>query len=109
MGDGFMATFDGASRAERCANEIAIGAPVLGIEVRTGLHTGEIEIRGNDVARLAVTIANRICDLAGPGEVLVSETVRLPMVGSSGIEFEDRREHTLKGVPGTWRLFAANG
>jgi class 3 adenylate cyclase len=109
MGDGFMATFDGASRAVRCANEIAIGAPVLGIEVRTGLHTGEIEIRGNDVAGLAVTIANRICDLAGPGEVLVSETVRLPMVGSSAIEFEDRREHTLKGVPGTWRLFAAKG
>jgi class 3 adenylate cyclase len=109
MGDGFMATFDGASRAVRCANEIATGAPDLGIEVRTGLHTGEIETRGNDVAGLAVTIAKRICDIAAPGEVLVSETVRLPMVGSSDIEFEDRGDHDLKGVPGTWRLYAVNG
>jgi class 3 adenylate cyclase len=109
MGDGFLATFDAASLAVHCANEIANGAPALGIEVRTGLHVGEIELRANDIAGLAVTIAKRICDVAGPREVLVSETVRLPMVGSSGIEFEDRGEHRLKGVPGSWRLFAVRG
>jgi class 3 adenylate cyclase len=109
MGDGFIATFDGASRAVRCATEIASGVSALGIEVRTGLHVGEIEARGHDIAGMAVTVAKRICDFAAPSEVLVSETVRLPMVGSSGIEFEHRGEQQLKGVPGSWKLFAVRG
>jgi class 3 adenylate cyclase len=71
------------------------------------VHTGEVETRGDDIAGLAVTIAKRICDLARPGQVLVSETVRLPMMGA-GMEFRDEGEHELKGVPGTWRLFALN-
>jgi class 3 adenylate cyclase len=69
------------------------------------LHTGEVEVRGDDIAGLAVTIAKRICDLAAPGQVLVSETVRASMVGA-GIEFNDQGEHRLKGVPGSWRLHA---
>jgi class 3 adenylate cyclase len=70
------------------------------------VHTGEVEVRGDDIAGLAVTIAKRVCDLAGPGEVLITETVRLPMVGG-GTEFLDRGEQELKGVPGTWRLYRA--
>jgi class 3 adenylate cyclase len=68
------------------------------------VHTGEVEVRGNDIAGLAVTIAKRVCDLAGPHQVLVTETVRSSMVGA-GFNFEDQREHELKGVPGTWRVF----
>ena len=75
------------------------------MELRAGVHTGEIEVRSNDIGGLAVSIAKRICDRAEPGQVLVSETVRSLMVGS-GIAFEDRGEHQLKGVPGTWRLYA---
>src|SRR6516162_6258075 len=108
IGDGFLATFDATGRALRCAAEILAGAKDLGLELRAGVHTGEIEMRGDDIAGLGVTIAKRVCDLAGPGEVLVSETVRHHMVGS-GIELEDRGEHQLKGVPGTWRLFSVEG
>jgi class 3 adenylate cyclase len=105
IGDGFLATFDATGRALRCAAEILAGAKDLGLELRAGVHTGEIEVRGDDIAGLAVTIAKRVCDLASPGEVLVSETVRGHLVGS-GTEFEDRGDYQLKGVPGTWRLFA---
>jgi class 3 adenylate cyclase len=105
MGDGFLATFDASGRALRCAAEILAGAKDLGLELRAGVHTGEVEARGDDIAGLAVTIAKRLCDLAAPGQVLVSETVRSLMVGS-GLGFEDRGEHQLKGVPGTWRLHA---
>jgi class 3 adenylate cyclase len=73
-----------------------------------GVHTGEVEVRGDDIAGLAVTIARRVCDLAGSGQVLVSEMVRGHMVGS-GIEFDDQGEHELKGVPGAWRLYAVTG
>jgi class 3 adenylate cyclase len=104
-GDGFLATFDASGRALRCAAEILAGAKGLGLELRAGVHTGEVEIRGDDIAGLAVTIAKRVFDLAGPGEVLVSETLRAHMIGS-GTEFEDRGEHQLKGVPGSWRLHA---
>jgi class 3 adenylate cyclase len=107
-GDGFLATFDATGRALRCAADILAGARDLGLELRAGVHTGEIEVRGDDIAGLAVTIAKRVCDLAGPGEVLVSETVKGHMVGV-GVEFKDRGEHQLKGVPGSWRLFSVEG
>jgi class 3 adenylate cyclase len=104
-GDGFLATFDATGRALRCATEILGGAKSIGIDLRAGVHTGEVELRGDDIAGLAVTIAKRVCDLAGPGQLLVSETVRGHMVGA-GIQLRDQGEHELKGVPDTWRLFA---
>ena len=88
----------------RCAAEIVEGAKGLGLELRAGVHTGEVELRGTDIAGLAVTIASRVCDLAGPGEVFVTRTVTDLVVGS-GIEFEDRGERELKGVPRKWHLF----
>jgi class 3 adenylate cyclase len=103
-GDGFLATFDATGRALRCAADILAGAKDIGLELRAGVHTGEVEVRGDDIAGMAVTIAKRVCDLAGPGQVLVSETVRGQVIGSR-IEFLDRGEHELKGVPGAWRLF----
>ena len=106
IGDGFLATFDATGRALRCAAEILAGAKDLGLELRAGVHTGEIDVCGDDIAGLAVTIAKRLCDLAVPGQVLVSETVRINMVGA-GVTFEDQGEHQLKGVPGTWPTFAA--
>jgi pimeloyl-ACP methyl ester carboxylesterase len=108
MGDGFLVTFDGPARAIHCARSIVSEAPSLGIEVRTGLHTGECELIGDDVGGVAVNIGARIGSLADGGEVLVSGTVKDLVVGS-GLEFEDRGAHTLKGVPGEWRLFAAAG
>jgi class 3 adenylate cyclase len=107
-GDGFLATFDGPGRAIRCACAIRDVVSALGIEVRAGMHTGEIERRGDDIAGIAVHIGARVSALAGPGEVVVSSAVP-PLVAGSGIEFEDRGEHELKGVPGTWRLFAVRG
>jgi len=107
-GDGFLATFDATGRALRCAADIVAGAKDLGLDLRAGVHTGEIEVRGDDIAGLAVTIAKRVCDLAGPGEVLATRTVADHVVGSA-IEFEDRGERRLKGVPGTWRLFRVVG
>jgi class 3 adenylate cyclase len=104
-GDGFLATFDGPGRAVRCALAITEVTVSAGIRVRAGIHTGEVELRGNDVGGLAVHIAARVSALAGPGEVLVSSTVKDLLVGS-GVDFEGRGEKTLKGVPGTWRLFA---
>jgi class 3 adenylate cyclase len=104
-GDGFLATFDGTGRALRCAAEILAAAKAIGVDLRAGVHTGEVEVRGNDIAGLAVTIAKRVCDLAPTGEVLVSGAIP-PLVAGSGVVFDDRGDHELKGVPGTWRLFA---
>jgi class 3 adenylate cyclase len=104
-GDGFLATFDATGRALRCAADIVAGAKDIGLDLRAGVHTGEVEVRGDDIAGLAVTIAKRVCDLAAPGQVLVSETVRGHMVDSR-IEFSDQGEYQLKGVPGSWRLFS---
>jgi class 3 adenylate cyclase len=107
-GDGFLATFDATGRALRCAVEILAGAKDIGLDLRSGVHSGEVEVRGDDIAGLAVTIAKRICDLAGRAQVLVSETVRSNMVGT-GIEFANEGERELKGVPGSWRLFSVAG
>lgn len=107
-GDGFVASFDGPARAIRCAQAITEAAEALGVRVRGGLHTGECEVRGDDLGGLAVHIAARVAALAAPGEILVSGTVTDLVVGS-GIEFNERGEHELKGVPGTWRLFAVQG
>jgi class 3 adenylate cyclase/pimeloyl-ACP methyl ester carboxylesterase len=104
-GDGFLATFDATGRALRCAGDILAGAKDIGLELRAGVHTREVEVRGDDIAGLAVTIAKRVCDLAGPGEVLASHGVEAAVAGS-GVGFEDRGDHKLKGVPGTWRLYA---
>lgn len=104
-GDGFLATFDGPARAIRCAVAIAESAGQIGIDVRVGLHTGEVELVGDDVLGIAVNIGARITTLAGAGEVLVSGTVK-DLVAGSGIVFDDRGDQTLKGVPGEWRVFA---
>ncbi|HKX76392.1 MAG TPA: adenylate/guanylate cyclase domain-containing protein [Acidimicrobiia bacterium] len=104
-GDGFLANFDGPGRAVRCARALAEAIASLGIQIRAGVHTGEVDRRGSNVGGLAVHIAARIAALAGPSEVLVSGTVKDLLVGS-GFEFEDRDEHQLKGVPGSWRVYA---
>jgi class 3 adenylate cyclase len=106
IGDGFLVTFDATTRAVRAAMEIVTAAKTIGLEVRAGVHTGDVEIRPDDIVGLVVTIAKRICDLAGPGEVLVSEAVKPQLVGS-GIATSERGTHVLKGVPETWCLFAA--
>jgi class 3 adenylate cyclase len=108
VGDGFVATFESPGRAIQCALAIRDTLRAFDIDVRAGIHTGEIEARGDDVAGMAVHIGARVSAQAGPGEILVSSTVKESVVGSS-IEFADRGEHELKGVPGTWRLFAVNG
>jgi class 3 adenylate cyclase/alpha-beta hydrolase superfamily lysophospholipase len=105
MGDGFLATFDGPARAIRCASAVQEEVAGLGIEVRAGIHTGEVELIGDDVGGMAVNIGARIGALADPGEVLVSSTVRELVVGS-GLEFAERGVEKLKGAPGEWRLFA---
>ena len=108
-GDGFLADFNGATRAARCAIEIVTRPRAVGVNVRAGLHTGEIEIRDDDVAGLAVTIyAKRICDLAGPAQVLISETVKGVLVGSE-IAVSDVGTHRLKGVPENWQLLPRRG
>ncbi len=105
-GDGFLATFDGPARAIQCGKEIGQQVRKLGLEVRAGVHTGEVERLGDDIAGIAVHIGARIASIAGPGEVLVSGTVR-DLVAGSGFEFDDRGTHELRGVPGEWRVFAA--
>ena len=105
MGDGFLAMFDGPQRAIRCAMAIRDTVQALGIQVRAGLHTGECEVRGDDIGGIAVHIGARVSALAGANDVLVSSTLRDLVIGS-GIEFDDRGAHQLKGVPGEWRLFA---
>jgi class 3 adenylate cyclase/alpha-beta hydrolase superfamily lysophospholipase len=104
-GDGLLATFDGPARGVRAAQAIVDRSHLLQLQVRAGLHTGEVELRGEDVAGMAVHIGARIGALAGPDEVLVSRTVTDLVVGS-GLEFEDRGTHELKGVPGEWPVFA---
>ena len=104
-GDGMLATFDGPARAMRCALAVCVGAHRLGIEVRAGLHTGEVELRGDDVSGIAVHIAQRVSGSALPNEVFVSRTV-VDLVAGSGIAFDDRGDHEIKGVAGPWQLFA---
>jgi pimeloyl-ACP methyl ester carboxylesterase/class 3 adenylate cyclase len=108
LGDGVLATFDGPARAIRCAQAILDGVRPLGLEARAGVHTGEVEVRGEDLSGMAVHIGARVSALAGPGEVLVSGSVP-PLVAGSGLVFHDRGEQQLKGVPGSWRLFAVDG
>jgi class 3 adenylate cyclase len=104
-GDGILATFDGPGRAIRCAFGLRDALSPLGLEIRAGLHTGEVELRSDDIAGIAVHIAARVLDTAAPGEVLVSAAVPM-LVAGSGFEFNDRGDHELRGVPGTWQLFA---
>jgi class 3 adenylate cyclase len=104
MGDGFLAMFDGPARGVRCAEAIANAVRALGIEIRAGVHTGEIAIEGDDVAGLGVAIGARVGTKAGASEVLVSQTVK-DLVAGSGLTFEDAGEHELKGVPDRWRLY----
>jgi len=105
-GDGFFAAFDRPIAAVRCALAMVEVMPSLRLQIRAGVHTGEVEVRGADLGGLAVHIAARIAALAGDGEVLVSSTVK-DLLAGSGVGFDDRQDHELKGVPGTWRLFAA--
>jgi class 3 adenylate cyclase len=105
-GDGMLATFDGPAAAIFCAKAIADGVAQIDVSKRCGVHIGEIEQRGEDIAGIAVHTAARICSAAQPAEILVSRTVT-DLVAGSGIEFDDRGEHQLKGVPGSWHLFAA--
>jgi class 3 adenylate cyclase/pimeloyl-ACP methyl ester carboxylesterase len=107
-GDGMLATFDGPGRAIRCASAFREALAPLGISIRAGLHTGEVELRGDDIGGIAVHLAARVLEQAGPGELLTSSAVPL-LVAGSGLEFEDRGEQDLKGVPGTWKLYAVEG
>jgi class 3 adenylate cyclase len=107
-GDGFVVSFDGPARGIRCAQAMIEALAAHGLEVRIGLHSGECEVRGDDLAGLAVHIAARVSAMAGPGQVLVSGTVK-DLVAGSGIEFGDHGEYELKGVPGSWKLFAVGG
>ena len=103
-GDGFFASFDGPARAVRCARVVTDAARELGMEVRAGLHTGEVEARGSDVTGLSVHLAARVAALAGPGQIFVSQTVKDLTIGS-GLLFEERGAHTLKGIPGQWQVY----
>ena len=105
-GDGLLAAFDSPARAIRCAGAIREAVRSLDLEVRCGLHTGECEVVGKDLAGIAVHIGARIAAQAAPGEVLVSQTVR-DLVAGSGLKFAQRGVHTLKGIPSEWRLFQA--
>ena len=104
-GDGVLATFDGPGRAIRCACVVRDSVSSLGINLRAGLHTGEVEVLADDIAGVAVHIGARVSGAAGAGELLVSSTVR-DLVAGSGFQFEDRGEHELRGVPDSWRLFS---
>jgi class 3 adenylate cyclase len=103
-GDGFLAIFDGPARAIHCGVAVRDGARKLGLEVRVGVHTGEVELRGDGIDGITVHTGQRVCATAQPGEILVSRTV-VDLVAGSGITFNNRGEHQLKGVPGTWQLF----
>ena len=107
-GDGILATFDGPGRAIRCANALVDSLKPLGLDIRAGLHTGEVEIRESDIAGIGVHIAARVLDSASPGEVWVSAAVPM-LVAGSGFDFDDRGDHELRGVPGTWKLFSVRG
>jgi class 3 adenylate cyclase len=103
-GDGFFATFDGPARAIRSACAIQEAVAKIGLTIRVGLHTGECEVMGDKVGGIAVHIGARVMEKAGPGEVVVSSTVK-DLVAGSGLQFNDRGEHALKGIPDKWRLF----
>jgi len=103
--DGFLTTFDGPARAVKCAQGICEAVKPLGLEVRAGCHSGEIELLGSDVGGVAVHIGARVAALAQPSEVLVSSTVK-DLVAGSGLSFTDRGEHELNGVPGSWGVYA---
>ena len=105
-GDGFFATFDGPARAIRCACAVQAAIAGIGLATRAGLHTGECEVMGSKVSGIAVHIGARVMEKAGPGEVLVSSTVK-DLVAGSGLRFNDRGLNVLKGIPGEWRLFLA--
>ncbi|HEY7455343.1 MAG TPA: adenylate/guanylate cyclase domain-containing protein [Thermoleophilaceae bacterium] len=107
LGDGFLATFDGPGRAIRCAGEVRDAVRAVGLELRAGLHTGEVEVAGADISGITVNIGARVGAKAQPGEVLVSQTVK-DLVAGSGFRFDDRGQHALKGVPGEWRLWAVD-
>ncbi len=107
-GDGFFATFDGPARAIRAAQAIVSALSGLDLETRIGIHVGECELHDEKVAGIAVNIGARVAAEAGANEILVSQTVR-DLVAGSGIAFDDRGSHELKGIPGTWQLFAASG
>jgi len=108
VGDGFLATFDSPARAIQCARAIRDGVKQLGLDLRTGIHTGECELMGPDIAGIAVHIASRVQSVAGPNEILVSSTVR-ELVTGSGLGFTDHGRHSLKGLEGDWHLFAVAG
>ena len=108
MGDGLLVTLDGPARGIRCAQAIRDAVRALGVDVRAGLHTGEVEVMGDDIGGIAVHIASRVCGLAGAGEILVSSAVPA-LVAGSGIEFDSRGEHELRGVPGRWAIHAVVG
>ena len=108
LGDGFLATFDGPARAIRCATAIRDSLRGVGVPVRIGLHTGEVELAENDVRGIAVHIASRVAQLGGAADVLVSRTVK-DLVAGSGIKFEDFGAHALKGIPEPWQVFRATG
>lgn len=108
LGDGFLATFDGPARAVRCAAAIANSVQPLGLAVRSGLHTGEIELNRDDIGGIAVHTAARVVAMAGPGETVVSSTVR-DLVAGSGLRFEDRGRHALRGLPEEVQLYIALG
>jgi class 3 adenylate cyclase len=107
-GDGFFASFDGPARAVRCALAIVDAVRPFGLEVRAGVHTGEVETIGGKIGGLAVIIGARVAALASPSEVLTSQTVK-DLVAGSGLTFEERGGHELKGVPGEWRVYAVSG
>jgi class 3 adenylate cyclase len=107
-GDGFLATFDGPGRAIRCARALHDALARVGLAVRVGVHTGEVEVRGEQIGGLAVHIGARVMAIGGGGDIVVSSTVK-DLVAGSGLMFADRGEHELKGVPGTWHLFAVDG
>jgi class 3 adenylate cyclase len=107
-GDGFLAAFDGPARAVRCAVAVREAVRGLGLQIRAGLHTGEVELAGDRISGLAVHIGARVAAAARAGEVLVSSTVR-DLVAGSGLRFQDRGRHPLRGVPGDWHLFALEG
>lgn len=108
IGDGFLAVFDATTRAVRAAAEIVRAAKGIGLELRAGVHTGEVEVLADDVMGLPVSIAKRVCDLAGPAQVFVTEVVRLQVTGSD-IELQEQGDHEIKGVPGSWRLYSVKG
>jgi class 3 adenylate cyclase len=108
LGDGFLATFDGPARAIHCAGAIRDSLRKLGLPVRIGVHTGEVDLAENDVRGIAVHIASRVANIGGADDVLVSRTVK-DLVAGSGIKFEDFGTHTLKGIPEQWQVFRAVG